>query len=1368
MPNFRSNRYYNTIYIQPTPNEVGLSDIYTQPGHGLEPGTAVYLDSASGNLLPAIASSLTRSTVLGIVQSVNGNDVTVVYQGEVTFPAGATSNVTSFPLLTGNTYYLSASVTGGITAGYNTTVSSIIKPLLIPVSGYQGVIVNSLPLSSAPLVSLFTPVGSIVPYTGGGSNLPEGWLLCAGDALSKASQDPPYSTLYDIIGEKYGVLGVSVSSTTGNTAYIRFDGSVDDPPASGPGSTKNHSIENNDVFKMIWGSNETVVQAYSATGTTHNVTFKYLAAVTGSTSFNSLGDGTEITLKALVNGEAAGYTSDKFFIPDLRGRVAIGAGKGRGLSSRNVGVFGGEETHTLTNAELPSHSHNIQLLNSEGISGTASYLLSITGGVGTVQATLSSFPQGQPVVSSATGGAEDHENMSPFLTTNWIIRYRSSAGQAGIEVGPQGKAGVTGAQGIQGVTGSRGATGGTGYALGAMHYTYTTVTNVPPGYFNPFVTTGVVDTSSGTPVVTFTPNIVISANEYYGAEVGNYIVASMSNNNSQRQALAIVRSMRDPSGFFGVYALKNPYTVVSLTGPDAVPAPSTDTPPPAAQYDPAAGISYYRLPIKATLAASGNYVAGEMYSIILVPSASDGSPGAKGATGARGATGESVNAGLLTYYYAGDQLLDLGASGQPGDKGILSYYTNGSWFFTNKDYFGNDASSLFETIGQANLYQTSSGITGTRQRNGVQMTIRSLSETGSRYLQTFYLSGNYVKNTTSPGGTAYYMLEGNPGSTASGSAGGLLPGTLYGISLNPMAIKDGTGYKQDGSETTIVITDDTGVDVDSAVADDDSTVISELAASDPLTYQYPYGASKDIAEPTSGPSLFNAMEGSYSSRRFNSLSTSPVWAQLSVKNSFNYNLSLTSQPCGGNCQGGSGYIALCDIVRDPDVGNYYTAPRATNILLAKTSANTVIDSNVTQVVDGCSVNIYGGTGAYFSKVPVGISANYMNTGGETGRNTLVVDVYMNTNNVVAGNYIGIRPEYFNLALTADATGHQSLAGIYKVDSVSTDKVRVHTSVPFGASGSSVFTGYITGGISGDFNRVDVYTVSVNFKDCSGYIVNSGELTLGLSSYGLPFVVSFEGTTSDSQTAKAISVINSGFVEVGENVAFYGWPAYGAALYAASSGNLKADNPIVSKCGHAVVAKDGGVIDIANPILTANTYGMYSRSGGSIHVMNFGNSPSFTTVVNNAVMGVLDSGIIEIEDSRANLMSNRFQSGFYFGGNSSFFAGAGPESAGLTGATGLSSIFTSSTGGATGTSGNTGGSSFFIPSPDSAGEAELTYGFGVVGVSQTGNSSLRASTKNTTSGVNRQIYTSPIVAGAKAPNFGFPRIGVVNPPIEGNY
>lgn len=46
-----------------------------------------------------------------------------------------------------------------------------------------------------------------------------------------------------------------------------------------------------------------------------------------------------------------------FALPDLRGRVSISAGRGSGLSDYRQGSRGGNETTTLTAAQLPSHNH---------------------------------------------------------------------------------------------------------------------------------------------------------------------------------------------------------------------------------------------------------------------------------------------------------------------------------------------------------------------------------------------------------------------------------------------------------------------------------------------------------------------------------------------------------------------------------------------------------------------------------------------------------------------------------------------------------------------------------------------------------------------------------------------------------------------------------------------------------------------------------------------------------------------------------------------------------------------------------------------------------------------------------------------------
>ena len=53
--------------------------------------------------------------------------------------------------------------------------------------------------------------------------------------------------------------------------------------------------------------------------------------------------------------------------PDLRGRFVLGSGKGSGLTNRTVGDTGGAETVTLTEEQMPSHSHNVSAVtNSQG------------------------------------------------------------------------------------------------------------------------------------------------------------------------------------------------------------------------------------------------------------------------------------------------------------------------------------------------------------------------------------------------------------------------------------------------------------------------------------------------------------------------------------------------------------------------------------------------------------------------------------------------------------------------------------------------------------------------------------------------------------------------------------------------------------------------------------------------------------------------------------------------------------------------------------------------------------------------------------------------------------------------------------------
>jgi len=110
-----------------------------------------------------------------------------------------------------------------------------------------------------------------------------------------------------------------------------------------------------------------------------------------------------------------------FNIPDLRGRVALAAGTGPGLSTYALGASGGEEDHTLVTAEVPSHSHiDSGHLHTEGSAlpavGAAIVGVPIPSAVPTASVTGSASAN-----LSSSGGDGAHNNRQPYLALNYLI-----------------------------------------------------------------------------------------------------------------------------------------------------------------------------------------------------------------------------------------------------------------------------------------------------------------------------------------------------------------------------------------------------------------------------------------------------------------------------------------------------------------------------------------------------------------------------------------------------------------------------------------------------------------------------------------------------------------------------------------------------------------------------------------------------------------------------------------------------------------------------------------------------------------------------------------------------------------------------------
>ncbi|WP_192349311.1 phage tail protein [Algoriphagus sp. Y33] len=69
-------------------------------------------------------------------------------------------------------------------------------------------------------------------------------------------------------------------------------------------------------------------------------------------------------LYSLIGTIYGGDGRTSFALPDLRGRVAVGEGQGNGLTNRISGQRSGAEKVTLTQINLPSHTHIAAMPNS--------------------------------------------------------------------------------------------------------------------------------------------------------------------------------------------------------------------------------------------------------------------------------------------------------------------------------------------------------------------------------------------------------------------------------------------------------------------------------------------------------------------------------------------------------------------------------------------------------------------------------------------------------------------------------------------------------------------------------------------------------------------------------------------------------------------------------------------------------------------------------------------------------------------------------------------------------------------------------------------------------------------------------------------
>lgn len=121
-------------------------------------------------------------------------------------------------------------------------------------------------------------------------------------------------------------------------------------------------------------------------------------------------------LFALLGTTFGGDGRVNFALPDLRGRVPIHVGSGHTLGER-----GGEQAHTLSINEIPTHTHVLRASSSDAniVSPTGNVLARSDAKIPFRDPT--NLVAMGPTSVTNTGGSQAHLNMQPFLTLSFCI-----------------------------------------------------------------------------------------------------------------------------------------------------------------------------------------------------------------------------------------------------------------------------------------------------------------------------------------------------------------------------------------------------------------------------------------------------------------------------------------------------------------------------------------------------------------------------------------------------------------------------------------------------------------------------------------------------------------------------------------------------------------------------------------------------------------------------------------------------------------------------------------------------------------------------------------------------------------------------------
>jgi microcystin-dependent protein len=115
----------------------------------------------------------------------------------------------------------------------------------------------------------------------------------------------------------------------------------------------------------------------------------------------------------LIGTTYGGDGVQTFALPDLQGRIPLHVGPGF-----VQGHKAGEENHTLTLQEIPSHTHNLLGM---GQATTTSVAGNLYGGGGLKAFKAAAGGAMNAAVVKNNSGGQPHDNMMPFAVVSFII-----------------------------------------------------------------------------------------------------------------------------------------------------------------------------------------------------------------------------------------------------------------------------------------------------------------------------------------------------------------------------------------------------------------------------------------------------------------------------------------------------------------------------------------------------------------------------------------------------------------------------------------------------------------------------------------------------------------------------------------------------------------------------------------------------------------------------------------------------------------------------------------------------------------------------------------------------------------------------------